>query len=245
MKTTKESKYAHSLDRCEVESVVNPLKDKEPTPAWYEKLMQVLKHYDISFRQLCVMAADGKRCNLIGNPYGILSLRNAINNFVWRKGAQTWTKNAQYTVNDHLDILIDYLSKPENNAEPSAMEPLQGETWEQYVERVHPGTTLPKAQEQEAPALTLKERLEKERAEGKWPSVDEKMALNKPKAEPIAKVDEVADIPGGFKLRGQLLKPIDKANPGYSGLGKSNGVKAKLRKVRKHNKRKITINIYI
>lgn len=244
MKITKESKYAHSLDRCEVESVVNPLKDKEPTPAWYEKLTQVLKHYDISFRQLSLLAETSKRSNLVGNPYTVLTLKNTINNFKWHKGAQTWTKNAQYTVNDHLDILIDYLSKPEKEAmydnietvhmnveeHPNTMVPLPGETWEQYVERVHPGTTLSKAQKQEAPVLTLKERLEKERAEGKWPSVDEKMAFGKLVARATAS-----------------LKPMEDSIPEYDGLGKSDCVKVKPRKIRKkhkkHHARKIVIYI--
>ena len=232
MKITKESKYAHSLDRCEVESVVNPLKDKEPTPAWYEKLTQVLKHYDISFRQLSLLAEASKRSNLVGNPYTVLTLKNTINNFKWNKGTRTWTKNAQYTVNDHLDILIDYLSKPRSSNE------------EHYI-----GADLSVTQDlvstQETPVVSLRERLEKERAEGKWPSVDEKIASNKLKTEPIAKVDEVVDVPGGLEFNGQLLKPIDEGIPEYAGLGESNGVKVKLRKIRKHKKRKITINIYI
>jgi hypothetical protein len=47
-------------------------------------------------------------------------------------------------VNDHLDILVDYLSKPEEK-------------------------------EEDGHAPTLRERLEKGLAEGKWPSVDERI----------------------------------------------------------------------
>lgn len=216
-----ESIFAHKLAPETVLKKIEPLKDKEPTPAWRKMLNDILKEFHVSMRLVIDLATKSNRRNELGRHYGKHSFDNVLQHYKERDNG--WTENAQRTVNDHLDILADYLIDPELCAKVPEQVTFEAET----------------------PVLSLKERLEKERAEGKWPSVDEKIALNKPKAEPIAKVDEVVDIPGGFKLRGQLLKPIDKAIPGYSGLGKSNGVKAKLRKVRKHNKRKITINIYI
>lgn len=149
MKTIKESKFKGSLNRCEVESLVNPLRDKEPTKQWLRELKEVLKHFDVEKQKMCQLAADSNKCNLLGHRYSRRCFQQIIDNFLSEKGSRTWTANAQKTVNDHLDILVDYLSKPEVN-EPE---------YETHV--IH----IP----------TLRERLEKERAEGKWPSIDERL----------------------------------------------------------------------
>lgn len=216
-----ESIFAHKLAPETVLKKIEPLKDKEPTPAWRKALNDILKEYKVSMKLVIDLATKSDRYNELGRHYGEHSFNNVIQHYKGRDNG--WTENAQKTVNDHLDILADYLIDPELGA------------------KVPEEVTF----EAEAPVLTLKERLEKERAEGKWPSVDEKMAISNLKSEPIAKVNEVADIPGGLEFKGQLLKPINDVFPGYSGLGKSDGVKVKLRKIRKHKKRKITINIYI
>lgn len=216
-----ESIFAHKLAPETVLKKIEPLKDKEPTPAWRKALNDILREYKVSMRLIIDLAIKSNRRNELGRHYGKHSFDNAISHYKGKDNG--WTENAQKTVNDHLDILADYLIDPELGA------------------KVPEEVTFVA----EAPVLSLKERLEKERAEGKWPSVDEKMAISKLKSEPIAKVEEVADVPGGFKIKGQLLKPIDEVIPEYSGLGESDGVKVRLRKVRKHKKRKITINIYI
>ena len=184
-------------------------------------LNDILKEFHVSMRLIIDLATKSNSRNELGRHYGKHSFNNVLQHYKERDNG--WTENAQKTINDHLDILADYLIDPNLGAKVP----------EQVV------------LETEAPVLSLKERLEKERAEGKWPSVDEKIAFNKLKAEPIAKVDEVVGVPGGFEIKGQLLKPIDEVIPGYSGLGKPDRVKVKLRKIHKHNKRKITINIYI
>ena len=216
-----ESIFAHKLAPETVLKKIEPLKDKEPTPAWRKMLKDILREYKVSMKLVIDLATESNSRNELGRHYGKHSFNNALQHY--KDHDNGWTENAQKTVNDHLDILADYLIDPELCA------------------KVPEEVTL----EAEAPVLTLKERLEKERAEGKWPSVDEKMAFNKLKAEPIAKVDEVVFFPAGLEFKGQLLKPIDEVIPEYSGLGESDGVKVKLRKIRKHKKRKITINIYI
>jgi hypothetical protein len=222
----KESKYKGQIARCEVESMVAPLRDKEPSPAWKKQFKAVLAHYDVPSTLLSKLAVARGSSNVLGHKYSKYTLNNMINNFIMRKGATSWTKNAQAVVNDHLDILVDYLSQKDD-------ELVYIKVPENHIVI---DTDIPEPEEQHP---SLLERLEKERAEGKWPTV------GAPKSEPIAKVNEVVDVPGGLEFKGQLLKPIDEVIPGYSGLGKSDGVKVKLRKIRKHKKRKITINIYI
>lgn len=144
MKTIKESKFKGTLSRCEVESIVNPLRDREPTKQWLRELKEVLLHFDVQKQKMCQLTADSKKCNEFGRRYSSNCFSQIINNFLNGRGSKTWTTNAQKTVNDHLDVLVDYLSKPEE-----------------------------KEEDEHVP--TLRERLEKERAEGKWPSVDERI----------------------------------------------------------------------
>jgi hypothetical protein len=144
MKTIKESKFKGTLSRCEVESLVNPLRDREPTKQWMQELKEVLLHFDVQQQKMCQLTADSNKCNTLGRRYSNRCFIQIIDNFIRSKGSRTWTLNAQKTVNDHLDILVDYLSKPEEK-------------------------------EEDGHVPTLRERLEKERAEGKWPSVDERL----------------------------------------------------------------------
>lgn len=144
MKTIKDSKFKGTLSRCEVESIVNPLRDREPTKQWLRELKEVLLHFDVQKQKMCQLTADSNKCNEFGRRYSSRCFSQIIDNFLSGRGSRTWTTNAQKTVNDHLDILVDYLSKPEE-----------------------------KEEDEHVP--TLRERLEKERAEGKWPSVDERL----------------------------------------------------------------------
>lgn len=193
----KVSKYKGKLDRCEVESVVAPLRDKEPTPAWRKQFKSTLKHYGVSFVTLSELAANSNKVNLLGRRYGKQSLQSLLGHY--NEGRNDWTKNGFRTINDYLDVLVDYLSKPEE-----------------------------KTEEEHVP--TLRERLEKERVEGKWPSVDERI---KEKTKNVSKglITGHIDIP-------ELIKAIDKAS-------ETNNVHVKrVRKNKKHKKHKSN-NIYI
>jgi hypothetical protein len=140
----KDSKYKGQLNRCEVESIIAPLRDKEPTPAWRNQFKSVLKHYGVSLRSLTHLTAISNKVNLLGRRYGEQSLQALLAHY--NDGHNDWTKNGFRTINDHLDVLVDYLSKPEEN--------------ELETECDH--------------VPTFRERLEKELEEGKWPRVEEK-----------------------------------------------------------------------
>lgn len=195
-----ESTFAHKLAPETVLKKIEPLKDKEPTPAWRKMLNSILKEFHVSMRLIIDLATKSDKRNELGRHYGKHSFDNVLNHYKERDNG--WTENAQKTVNDHLDILADYLIDPELCAKVPELVTFEAE----------------------APVLNLKERLEKERAEGKWPSVDEKMAFGKLMARATAS-----------------LKPLEDSVPEYD------GVKVKPRKIRKkhkkHHARKIVIYI--
>lgn len=165
MKTIKESKFKGALSRCEVESIVNPLRDKEPTKQWLQELNEVLGHFDVQKHKMCQLTADSNKCNLLGHRYSSRCFPQIIDNFISGKGSRTWTANAQKTVNDHLDVLVDYLSKPIDLFEAAA----------ETSESISKIQTTPLKDGLESTTMSLRERLEKERADGKWPSVDERI----------------------------------------------------------------------
>ena len=109
----KESKYKGQLDRCEVESIIAPLRDKEPTPAWRKQFRDVLKHYGVTLKTLMHLAVISNKVNLLGRRYGEQSLQALLAHY--NEKHNDWTKNGSRTINDHLDVLVDYLSKPEDN----------------------------------------------------------------------------------------------------------------------------------
>lgn len=196
----KESKYKGQLDRCEVESVIAPLRDKEPTPAWRSQFKEVLKHYDVTLKTLMHLAVISNKVNLLGRRYGEQSLQALLAHY--NEKHNDWTKNGSRTINDHLDVLVDYLSKPEEN--------------EPETECDH--------------APTFIERLEKERAEGKWPSVDKRIKERERNASKSLITGHI-DIP-------ELIKAIDETK-------ETNKVHVKrVRKNKKHKKHKSN-NIYI
>ena len=69
MKIIKESKFKGSLSRCEVESLVNPLRDREPTKQWLRELKEVLEHFDVQQQKMCQLTADSNKCNTLGRRY--------------------------------------------------------------------------------------------------------------------------------------------------------------------------------
>jgi hypothetical protein len=155
----KESKFKNKLSAIEVHSVIDKLKDKEPTPAWIREFKYVLDHYHVTIRKLGQLASESNKVNVIGRRYGPTALSNIIGHYTGKING--FTKNGQKTINDHLDVLAEYLINPDSN--------------------------LP----EEHSIPTLRERLEKERAEGKWERVSEAMA-NKAKD----RANEVANETG-------------------------------------------------
>lgn len=208
----KESKFKGTLSRCEVESLVNPLRDKEPTKQWLRELKEILKHFDVEKQKMCQLAADSNKCNLLGHRYSVRCFQQIIDNFISEKGSRTWTSNAQKTVNDHLDILVDYLSKPEEQNE------------DEHVP-------------------TLRERLEKERAEGKWPSVDERIKeqgnifVKVPENQYVIDTDNQSE--GShlhYNYDGDVSKLVDIVDTPR---------KVHIKRVKKHKKHHKSNNIYI
>lgn len=191
-----DSKFKGTLSRCEVESIVDPLRDREPTKRWLRELREVLGHFDVQKQKMCQLTADSNKCNEFGRRYSSRCFSQIIDNFLSGRGSRTWTTNAQKTVNDHLDILVDYLSKPEE-----------------------------KEKEEDEHVPTLRERLEKERAKGKWPSVDERIKeqennISKYICDDIQTTQDVVDV-------------IDTPH------------KVHIKRVKKHKKRRKSNNIYI
>lgn len=167
----KDSKYKGQLDRCEVESIIAPLRDKEPTPAWRKQFKDVLKHYDVSFKSLVYLTAISNKVNLLGRRYSERSLEGLLANY--NNKHNDWTKNGFRTINDHLDVLVDYLSKPIDPFEAAA-ETLNN-TIAKTSEFISKTQATSLKDNLESTTMSLRERLEKERAEGKWPSVDERI----------------------------------------------------------------------
>lgn len=224
----KDSKYKGQLNRCEVESVIAPLRDKEPTPAWRKQFKSTLKHYEISFGTLSELTANSNKVNLLGRRYGKTALQSLLGHY--NDGHNDWTKNGFRTINDHLDVLVDYLSKPTDLFEAAA-ETLN-DTIVKTSEFISKTQTTPLKDSLEPTTMTLRERLEKERAEGKWPSVDKRM---KEWANNMSKLftdeDEDIDAP-------EPIKAVDETS-------EANKVRVKrIRKNKKHKKHKSN-NIYI
>lgn len=193
----KESKFKGTLSRCEVESLVNPLRDKEPTKAWLQELKEVLLHFDVQKQKMCQLTADSNKCNEFGRRYSTRSFTQIIDNFISKRGSMTWTANAQKTVNDHLDILVDYLSKPIDPFEAAA------ETLNDTIAKTSGFISKTQAtslkDNLESTTMSLRERLEKERAEGKWPSVDERIKeqennISKYICDDIQTTQDVVDV---------------------------------------------------
>ena len=101
--------YKHNLARVEVGSIVKPLYDKEPTPAWVKQFKAMLKHFKISAQTLYQLTAESGKTNEFGHPYTTRSMANLLNHYKAKNNG--WTKNAQQTINDHLDILIEHLCR--------------------------------------------------------------------------------------------------------------------------------------
>lgn len=219
----KESMYKGKLDRCEVESVVAPLRDKEPTPAWRKEFKDALKHYDVSLRSLQHLTAISNKVNLLGRRYGEKSLQALLAHY--KDKDNDGTKNGSKTINDHLDVLVDYLSKPVDLFEAAA-ETLN-DTMVKASEFISKTQTTSLKDNLESTTMSLRERLEKERAEGKWPSVDERIK-EKTKNASKSLITGHIDIP-------ELIKAIDEA---------SETNKVHIKRVKKHKKHKSN-NIYI
>lgn len=168
-----------------------------------QELKEVLNHFDVQKQKMCQLTADSNKCNALGRRYTNRCFSQIVENFVSGRGSRTWTENAQKTVNDHLDVLVDYLSKSEEQNEPE---------YETHV------ICFP----------ILKERLEKERSEGKWPSVDERI---KEKTKNVSKqlITRHIDIP-------EIIESIDEA-------GETN--KVHIKRIKKHKKHRKSNNIYI
>ena len=208
----KESKFKNKLSATEVHSVIDKLKDKEPTPAWIREFKCVLDHYCVTIRKLGQLASESNKVNVIGRRYGPTALSNIINHYTGKING--FTKNGQKTINDHLDVLAEYLIDPDSN--------------------------LP----EEHPIPTLRERLEKERAEGKWERVTEAMA-NKAK-EVFNRANEVANETGKSLLEATCYcqNDVDVTND----VANCCRCRAHVKRIKKHKKHKknniyITINI--
>ena len=212
----RESKFKNKLSAIEVHSVIDKLKDKEPTPAWIKQLKDVLKHYDVLMIKLGELAANSNKRNCLGRKYGRTSLNNIITHYSGKLNG--FTKNGQKTINDHLDVLAEYLINPDSN--------------------------LP----EEHPIPTLRERLEKERAEGKWERVSEAMA-NKAKDH----ANEVANETGKSLSEAVHYVKVPENQVVIDSDDAINLVdhykhRAKVKRIKKHKKHKkhniyITINI--
>lgn len=196
----KDSKYKGQLNRCEVESVIASLRDKEPTPAWRKRFKETLKHYGVTFKSLTHLTAASNKVNTLGRRYGEHSLQALLAHY--NDGHNDWTKNGFRTINDHLDVLVDYLSKPEENK--------------------------PETECDHVP--TLRERLERERAEGKWPSVDERIKEKTKNSSKWLTTGHI-DIP-------ELIKAIDEAS-------ETNKVHVKRVRKNKRHKKHNSNNIFI
>lgn len=142
--------YKHNLARVEVESLVAPLRDKEPTSAWVKQFNECLRqfneclrHFKMSQATLSKLASESGRKNMLGRPYTISTLNNMLMHY---QSEHSWTKNAQKSINDHLDILVDYLSKPEEEPktllqrlEESGRKPVHPKTNRIDEDEPHPG----------------------------------------------------------------------------------------------------------
>lgn len=104
--------YKGKLARVEVESLVNPLRDKEPTPVWRKHFRDVLRHFKMTKETLQILTTNSDKRNQLGRHYTKNTLDNIIQHY--QDKTNGWTPNAQKTVNDHLDVLVDYLSRPDD-----------------------------------------------------------------------------------------------------------------------------------
>lgn len=235
----KESIYKGKLDRCEVESVVAPLRDKEPTPAWMKHFKDSLKHYDVTLKSLQHLTAISNKLNLLGRRYGEQSLQSLLAHYKDKRN--DWTKNGFKTINDHLDVLVDYLSKP-NDLFEAAAETLN-DTIAKASEFISENQTTSLKDNLESTTMSLRERLEKERAEGKWPSVDERI---KEQENNLVKVPEnlyVIDTDNQsegshlhYNYDGDVSKLVDTVDIPH---------KVHIKRVKKHKKHRKSNNIYI
>lgn len=217
----KESIFKGALSRCEVESVVAPLRDKEPTPAWRKQFKDILKHYDVPLKSLQHLTAISNKVNLLGRRYGEKSLQALLAHY--KDKDNDWTKNGFRTINDHLDVLVDYLSKPIDLFDAAA-ETLNNTTTK-ASEIISKTQETPLKDGLESLTMSLRERLEKERTEGKWPSIDERVKeqennISKYVCDDIQTTQDVVDVVGAPH-------------------------KVRIKRVKKHKKHHKSNNIYI
>lgn len=106
----KESKFKGRIERCEIESLVNPLKDREPTDKWRQELKALFKHLHFGLDQLQSLASASNKTNRLNNKYTSTTLQNIFQRY---RRDKVYTETSRQAVNDHLDLLINYFVKPE------------------------------------------------------------------------------------------------------------------------------------
>lgn len=132
----KESKFKGRIQRCEIESLVNPFKDKEPNDKWREDLKKLFKHLRFSLDQMYSLAANSPKCNAYGRRYTATNMANILQQY---RRDKVYTDLGRQTINDHLDLLIDYFAKPEEEkvcAKPNATMELHKESWAEMGNRL-------------------------------------------------------------------------------------------------------------
>lgn len=132
----KESKFKGRLQRCEIESLVNPFKDREPNDKWREDLKKLFKHLHFSLEQMYSLAASSTKCNAYGRRYTATNMANVLQQY---RRDKTYTELGKQTINDHLDLLIDYFTEPEKPkvaAEPPIVAQPHKESWAEMGNRL-------------------------------------------------------------------------------------------------------------
>lgn len=132
----KESKFKGRIQRCEIESLVNPFKDKEPNDKWRGDLKKLFKHLHFSLDQMYSLAANSTKCNTLGRRYTVTNMANVLQSY---RREQTYTELSRQTINDHLDFVIDYFAKPEENevcATPAPTVEPHKESWAEMGNRL-------------------------------------------------------------------------------------------------------------
>lgn len=127
----KESKFKGRIERCEIESLVNPLKDREPTDKWRQELKALFKHLHFSLDQLYTLASSTPKGNDLNHRYTTTTMQNILQRYR-RDG--TFTDTSRRAINDHLDLLIKYFAKPDE-IKVSA-QPTKTESWAEMGNRL-------------------------------------------------------------------------------------------------------------
>ena len=132
----KESKFKGRIQKCEIESLVNPFKDKEPNDKWREDLKKLFKHLHFSLEQMYSLAANSTKCNAYGRRYTATNMANVLQQY---RRDKTYTELGKQTIYDHLDLLIDYFTKPETTnvvAESPVVAQPHKESWAEMGNRL-------------------------------------------------------------------------------------------------------------